>query len=419
MRHGVAKKILIMVGLFVCMAVAGMVQAEEAAISELDFQDAPLRDVLKTLSEIGGRNIVLDASVIDIKCTIYLQDVSWKEAFIAVLRMYNLVGIEDHGFINVLPRLLYDQQQQALRDELDKRRLEERLGEMISVHVMKINNARAEDVKRTLDPLLGESDRPSVDLRTNSLVFTVTDSSLYVIQDIIKELDTETKQVSIRVKMVTVDSASITELGINWSAIKNGNSIDQNTTAVDGKLLVGTYAGTVSGTTINAVLSSLIDKNEANVLSQPQVTTQDNEPAMISSGQQVPIITYDEARNAVVNLQPAITSLTVTPHILADDRILLDVEAVRSTAEGVGIGLKINEERAQVKMIVTDGETAVIGGMQQQQEFDHAMGIPILQDIPLIGQLFKYSKRDYKQTDLHIFITPHILSEFNTDDIGS
>ncbi len=418
MRGATTKHAVFMAGLVLLLLISVGAQAADIPISELDFQSADIRHIMKTLSEIGGRNIVLDKTI-EGDCSIYLKDVTWKEAFVAVLRMNDLVGIEDRGFVKVLPRAAYEQQQEALREELNKRRLEERLGETVSVHVMKIDNARAEDVKRTLDPLLGEADRPSVDLRTNSLVFTVTDSSLAVIQDIVQELDTETRQVNIRVKMVTIDAGSVAELGINWNAIKDGNQITQYTTAEDDKLLVGSYAGTVSGATINAVLATMIDKNKANVISQPQVTTQDNEPAMISSGQQVPIITYDEARNSVINLQPAITSLIVTPHILADDRILLDVEATRSTAEGVGIGLKINEEKAQVKMIVTDGETAVIGGMQQQQESNHDMGIPILQDIPLIGQLFKYSKTDYKQTDLHIFITPNIISELKPEDIGS
>ncbi len=386
---------------------------KDVTISALDFENADIRQVMKTLSIIGGRNIIVDKAV-EGTCSIYLRDVSWKEAFLAVLKMNNLVGIEDRGFVKVIGREVYEAQQTAMRDARDKKLLAERLDSPVNVHVMKIHNARAEDLKLTIDPLLGEGDKPSVDLRTNSLVFTVTDSSYAVIRDIVTELDTETKQVAIEVKMVTVDAGSTSELGINWSAVKDGNKGVQQSISEEGKLLVGTYAGKISGTALEVALATLVDKNQAEVISRPHVTTQDNEPATISSGQQVPIITYDEARNSVVNLVPAITQLTVTPHVLSDNRILMEVAAKRSTAEGVGIGLKINEELANVKMITSDDETAVIGGMRQMQEQKQDSGIPVLQDIPLLGQLFKYTKRVYKRTDLIIFITPHIVTKVET-----
>jgi len=377
-------------------------------ISRLDFENADIRQIMKTLSEIGDRNIIMDKQI-EGTCTIYLSDVSWKEALIAVLKMNDLVGYEERGLIKVMARTDYEAQRKALLDAQKQTKLEMRLEESVSVYVMPIHNARAEDIKATIDPLLGENDQPSVDLRTNSLVFTVTDSSLAVIRDIIKELDTETPQVAIEVKMVTVDAGSVSEIGINWSAIKDGNMGAQTTIGEEGKLLLGTYAGTVSGAALQASLATLIDQNRAEIVSRPHVTTQDNETAIISSGQQVPVITYDESRNTVIELVDATTQLTVTPHVLSDKRVLMEINASRKSAEGVGVGLKINQELADVKMIVTNGETAVIGGMRQMQESKHESGIPILQDIPLIGQIFKYTKRENRKTDLIIFITPHII----------
>ena len=381
-------------------------------ISKLDFEGAEIRQIMKTLSEIGDRNIIVDKNIVE-TCTIYLSDVTWKEAFLAVLKVNDLVAYRDGGFIKVIKAEDFQAQIDALKER-------ERLAKMIkpaSVRVVKIHNARAEDIKATLDPLLSAEDQPSVDLRTNSLVFTVSDSSLAVINQIIEELDTETRQVSIEVKMVTVDASSMTELGINWSALQEGDastSITQTTIGEEGKLLVGKYAGSAGKMDILATLSSLIDRNKAEIISRPLVVTQDNEPASISSGQEVPYITYDEARNTVIELFPASTELVVTPHILSEDRILLDINASRRTAEGVGIGLKINEEQAQVKMITSNGETAVIGGMRQIHESKTDSGIPILQDIPLIGQIFKYSKRETKKTDLVIFITPRIVETVRT-----
>ena len=406
---------LIIVFLALCIAVlssgAGLYAESDSRIRTLDFEEAPIRQIMKTLSEIGDQNIIVDRNIVE-TCSIYLSDITWKEAFLAVLKMNDLVAYMDGGFIKVLKKEDYDTQLNALKE---KERLE-RMTEPARVSVVKIHNARAEDIKATLDPLLSEEDQPSVDLRTNSLVFTVSDSSLAIITEIIDDLDLETRQVSIEVKMVTVDSNSMTELGINWSALNaGGRSITQETIGEEGKLLVGKYAGSAGETQILATLSSLIDQNKAEIISRPHVTTQDNETAIISSGQQVPYITYDEARNTVITLIQANTVLEVTPHILSNDRILLDVLASRRSAEGVAIGLKINQEESQVKMITSNGATAVIGGMRQMRESKYESGIPILQDIPLIGQVFKYSKRETVKSDLIIFITPRIIESIRTE----
>ncbi len=390
----------------------GTTDAPSILISKLDFEEAGIRQIMKTLSEIGDQNIIVDRNITE-TCTIYLNDVTWKEAFLAIMKMNDLIAYRDGGFIKVIKAEDFEAQINALKEI-------ERLAKMVkpaSVRVVKIHNARAEDIKTTLDPLLSAEDQPSVDSRTNSLVFTVSDSSLAIINQIIEELDTETRQVSIEVKMVTVDSNSMSELGINWATLKDGNtatSITQTTIGDEGKLLVGKYSGTAGSMNVLATLASLINKNKAEIISRPLVVTQDNEPASISAGQEIPLVTYDEARNTVITMFPATTELIVTPYILSEDRILLDIDVSRKTAEGVGVGLKINEESAQVKMITSNGETAVIGGMRQIQESKTDSGIPLLQDIPLIGQVFKYTKREMKKTDLVIFITPHIIETVNT-----
>ncbi len=404
--------LLLAVSLLLSTPEAGWCAQDNTAgimISRLDFEKADLRQVMKTLSEVGKRNIILDKAVTG-ECTIYLRDISWREALVAVMKMNDLVAYEDRGFIKVLRREDYDLQQNKLRERLQV----ERRQEPLKVQVIKIHHANARDIKTTLDPLLGKQDAPSVDLRTNSLVFTVSDSSYAVIRDIVSMLDTETRQVSIEVKMVTVDSNSLSELGINWTATRNGNSASQSAITSEDKLLNVKWSSTVSDAIISANLATLIDKNKAEIVSRPHVTTQDNEPATIKTGSQVPIITYDEARNSVIELVDATTALVVTPHILTDDRILLEINASRKSAEGVGIGLRINEELAEVKMLTSNGETAVIGGMRQIQDSKQETGIPILQDIPLLGQLFRYTKRENKKSDLIIFITPRIVGNVDS-----
>jgi len=416
------KKHMVFSALLVCICIVfshgtGICQTDKGMtveISRLDFENADIRQIIKTLAEIGDRNIILDQDITG-ECTIFLKDITWESALLAVLNMKNLVGYEENGYIKVLAREKYDAQINVLKEKQKKLFLEEKMAVPKQVRVIKIHHANAANVKTTIDPLLGAEDKPSVDIRTNSLVFTVSDSSLAVIEDIVKELDTETKQISIEVRMVTVDSGYLSELGINWSAVKGNNSGSQSTITEAGKLIVGKYAGTISNVAIDATIASLIDKNRAEVISRPHITTQDNERATIRSGQQIPKLTYDEARNIITEMIDASTELQVTPHILTDDRILLDVVAARRTGDVVGMGVTINEEKAEVKMITSNGETAVIGGLRQMSDSKTEAGIPILQNIPLIGQMFKYTKIDNKKTDLIIFITPNIVERVKTE----
>ena len=377
-------------------------------IPRLDFENADIRHVMKTLGEIGDRNIILDKEITG-DITVFLRDVTWEAALIAVLNMNNLIGYEENGFIKILTRENYNLQMSVLQDQEKKEIIEEKLAEPKKVEIIKIHNADAANIKLTLDQLLGDEDKPSVDTRTNSLVFTATDSSLFIIKDIVNKLDKETKQVSIEVRMIKVDTGSLTEIGVNWSAVKNDNKAELSTLSEAGKLFVGKYTGTVSDAAFNATIASLIDKDKAEVISRPHITTQDNEPAIISSGQQIPFLSYDESRNVIREMIDATTVLDVTPHILSDERILLDINVKRSSGQPTGLGVTVTVESADLKMITTNGETAVIGGMRRTQDIKQDKGIPILQNIPLLGQLFKYSRIENKKTDLIIFITPNII----------
>ena len=153
----------------------------------------------------------------------------------------------------------------------------------------------------------------------------------------------------------------------------------------------------------------MVDENKADIVAVPHITTMDNTPATISSGKEIPIITRDEAGNTIVTLTEALTSLTVTPHVLSEERIQLDVLARRTSAEGTGLGTVFTTEQADNTVVVSNGETAVIGGMRSRRQVNQFTGIPILQNIPLIGMFFRYTKSETREMDLIIFLTPNIV----------
>jgi type IV pilus assembly protein PilQ len=128
-------------------------------------------------------------------------------------------------------------------------------------------------------------------------------------------------------------------------------------------------------------------------------------------GQEIPMKTLDEAGNVITEMVQVGTQLTVTPHITSEGQILLELEPERSSYEvDPGAGIIINTQRARTSVVVKDGQTAVIGGMTIKDTKKTEKGLPILQDIPLLGNLFKYQRNEVTKKDLIIFVTPHIVT---------
>lgn len=128
-------------------------------------------------------------------------------------------------------------------------------------------------------------------------------------------------------------------------------------------------------------------------------------------GQQVPVKYLDEAGNTVVQMVNAGTELVVKPHISGNGRILLELSPRKESytlQEGVPI---INEQSASTNVVVSNGETVVIAGLTSNETQKNESGIPVLKNIPLLGNLFKRSENSVEKKDLVIFVTPFIIQQ--------
>jgi len=165
---------------------------------------------------------------------------------------------------------------------------------------------------------------------------------------------------------------------------------------------------------IDATLQALETANKANIISNPRITTVNNREASVVVGKQIPLIVQDFAGNAVTQLTTIGIKLNVTPHINTGNRITMDVHpevsdlASQATVQG---GIIINTTMADTRVMVNDGETAVIGGLIRSNESTLKRGIPVLMDIPLLGNLFRSSSATKQKRELLIFVTPKILGE--------
>jgi type II secretory pathway component GspD/PulD (secretin) len=171
-------------------------------------------------------------------------------------------------------------------------------------------------------------------------------------------------------------------------------------------------------------IDALESVNLSDIEASPQIVALDNVPSVIHVGELTPIRTIDAGAGgagggafptAQVAQQQTGVILRTTPHVTPDGQILLEIEAERSAAElaDSDVGFIFRTQRAQTRALVRDGETFVIGGLTQSERVEARSGIPLLQDLPLIGRLFRVHRQQEIQQDLIILVTPTIVRGIN------
>jgi general secretion pathway protein D len=262
------------------------------------------------------------------------------------------------------------------------------------------------------------------DETTNSLLVRASPADWQVVQQAIQALDLRPLQVLIEVVIAEVRRTSDLQLGVSALA-QNANA-----QGVDARLeLEGASAGgfilqimRFGNTDLNAVMSALAASGNVRIVSRPVILAQNNQQARILIGDERPFIqvfrslpTDAAVRDQVVQYRDVGTSLTLIPTINQDGYVNLDLtqEVNTATAEEQFGAPIISTREASTQLFVRDGQTVVIGGLVDRQEIESESGIPLLKDIPLLGNLFKSTRRETSESELFLFLTPHIVA---TDD---
>ena len=382
----------------------------------LDVQGAEVETVLRSIAEFSGKNIVASKEVKG-SVTLRLRNVPWRHALDIVLRTQSLGSVE-RGQTIVISNL-----ETLRKEELERRTAERAQEELLPLYtrIVPVSYANSEEMAKSVEKTLTKRGHIEVDKRTNSLLVTDIEERLETAESMIRSLDTRTPQVEIVARLVDVDHATSRSLGIEWTA----NNLDigesgsrQNITVTPGNVPqpAGTLRfGTVKGFgSIDATLTALETQNKANIISNPRITTVNNREASVVVGQQIPLIVQDFAGNAVTQLTTIGIKLNVTPHINVGNKITMDVHpevsdlSSQATVQG---GIIINTTMADTRVMVDDGQTAVIGGLIRSNESVTQRGVPVLMDIPLVGMLFKSNTTVKQKRELLIFLTPKILGE--------
>lgn len=391
----------------------------------IDLQEADVHTVFRFISDFADINIITSDEVSG-KVTVRLKDVPWDEALGAVLQAKGL-GAQRYGnILRVAPLEKIKSEQQAA---LEAAKAEMDLSEL-QVYVAPLNYAQADELTEQVTSALSTRGSVQVDSRGNQLIIRDLEENIAQIRELLRTLDRANREVSIEARFVEASSTFTRSLGIEWgsaldlsaatgyptgaffpNAISESLNVDLGASGV-GDLLsfnMGSIPGVID---LQARIQALETEGWGKVISSPRVRALDNEEAVVSQGARVPFVADNGTQGNTVQFVDAELELTVTPHITGDNTIFLDISITNDRPD---FGSTINgnpsilTKEITTRVLVPDGDTAVLGGVYSTAESFSTSRIPVLGSIPVIGYLFKNSRRTREQSEMLVFITPRIV----------
>jgi len=413
----------------------------------VNLKDVDLKDFFRLIHEISGLNVVLDP-MIHGTLTIVLDDVPWDQALDIVLKNNDLSRQLDG---NVLRIATVD----TLRKEAENRRAQID-AEALAVDKVTITRflsyAHAKDLLIPLKKFITGRGDIVADERTNSIIVSDIPAVLPQVDRLIQQMDRKTQEVEIEARVVAATRSFArdigVQLGLGWGngttgvggvqgvgtspIIVGGGAVPNPLYPVVGTPATGTQiplfsnlgaTGPSSGLEltnfsnnmrIDMILTAAESRGLLKILSRPRVVTQNNIQAVVKQGVKIPIMTAPSLGSpATATYVDAFLRLTVTPQITSEGTIFLNVD-VENTLPNFGqVDLLGNPElitqQATTQVLVTDGGTVVIGGVIQTNNSLNIAQVPLLGNIPYLGNLFKHRSVQTTNQELIFFITPRIV----------
>ncbi|MFC2303806.1 MAG: type IV pilus secretin PilQ [Neisseria sp.] len=440
----------------------------------LNFQDIEVRAVLQIIAEFTRNNIVVSDGVTG-NITLRLDNVPWDQALDIILKTKGLDKRQSGDVIYVATLdELRNSELSVLKTLKDKADLTPTRIDRIQVQF-----ARATDLKKLIDDaknntkssgnggisnnvdsIISERGSVSVDERTNTLIVNDIPEKIQAVRELVAELDKPVKQVLIDSRIVLTEDNYARDLGarfgvsfINRTSDKlitgSGTSNASTSLAVDvvngtrpltipdlsnrlgvNMPLVGGTSGTpasyglsiLSGDfLVDLELSALQTEGRVEIVSSPRVVTQDGAPAEVWSGTEVPIVTRDDEGKSTLETVTAALRLNVTPRIAPNNMVDMELninndELGNNVSVAGQTSFTKNTSGVKTNVLVDNGETIVLGGVYKQRQAAKTDKVPLLGDIPVIGNAFKKNTREFKKNEMLIFVTPRIVDKQLVDN---
>lgn len=436
---------------------------------KMDFQNVETRRILQLLASYTGVNIVASDKIVG-NISLKLENVPWDQALSVILKTKGLAQRKDGSVIWVAP---IDEMNKYEENEAKSYAQSVTLAPLKTVFVQ-LNYSNAVDVASLISPsaggapqnnqyvgnnyqlmrsslnangdesgtLLSPRGTVTVDARTNTLIINDTLNKIEDIKRVLAQIDIPVRQVMVEARIVHASTDFAKALGVSWGVMKkNGVSMASNTTNL-GKIYNSKWRGedeaiennvnvdlsgavssigtsgiafgliNTTNTLLSLELSALQSEGLGEVLSAPKVMTGDKQAAVIRSGTKIPYQTSSDNNGTSTTFQDAVLELNVTPSITPDGNVQMKLEIHKDT---IGLltsaGYVIDTNKLTTNVLVGNGETVVLGGLYEDSRINSVSKVPLLGDIPYLGNLFRNKSNEVKKQELLIFITPQIIDE--------
>ena len=416
---------------------------------DLNFQDIEVRDVLELIADFKSLNLVASDSVQG-KITLNLNKVPWDQALDIIMRSKGLDMRKQGNILLIAPIEEIAEREQK---EIDSKKKLEELAPL-ETYVARIKYAEAKEIYKFFNApraqangsgqqrsgggggqgstfsILSERGSAIVDERTNTIILTDIGNKIDEFKRLLARIDIPVKQVLIEARIVKAESDFRKELGASWG-LAGSDQVDfslGNSTSGTLEGILATDLGISdpaaafslsylsNNLLIDLELSALESGGFGEIVSQPKVLTADKKKASIKSGVEIPyqaVTNNGDASGAVVETQfkEAVLQLEVTPQITPDNRVIMDILVKQDSIGSFTVNGEpaINVTEITTQALVGNGQTLVLGGIFQSEELTGDQKVPILGDLPLVGNLFKKQMRTRDKREILIFITPKII----------
>lgn len=405
----------------------------------LNFQNIEVRSLLQVIADFTNFNIVTSDTVGG-SLTLRLKDVPWDQALNIIMEAKGL-GMKKNG--NVLWIAPKDEIDERTKRDFEAARNIEQL-EPLRTQGFQINYAKAEELKKQIADNSGNSEASTrflstrgsaiAEPRTNQLFVTDTSSKLEEIANLLKKLDVPVRQVLIEARIVEARDTFGRSLGVKFGggydragrgSIGSGyDSFGTTTNSPFVNLPAGLSTGGTAGTLALSIfnsgltrflsleLSAMEAEGVGKVISSPRLLTADQTQAVIEQGTEYPYTQTAPNGATTIAFKKAVLKLEVVPQITPEGNIIMDLDLNKdSRGETTLQGVAIDTKHIKTQVLVENGGTVVIGGIFEMEETNQVNKVPVLGDIPGVGNLFKSRTRESTKREMLVFITPRMVTD--------
>lgn len=426
----------------------------------LNFQNIEVRSLLQVIADFTNFNIVTSDTVTG-ALTLRLKDVPWDQALQIIMDAKGLGMRKTGSVLWIAPK---DEIDARTKKDFEAAQAIERL-EPLKTQAFQLNYAKASDIIVQLSASGGSgalttrflSERGSAisEPRTNQLFVTDTASKLEEVRLLLARLDVAVRQVLIEARIVEARDSFGRSLGVRLGgtdlrANRNGdggygiggnNRVAFGTsynnavassgaggdTSTNGNFVnlpaslsnvssVGSFALSIFNSAANRFLTLELSAMEADgngrIVSSPRIITADQTKALIEQGTEYPYSVTAPNGATTLAFKKAVLKLEVTPQITPEGNIILDVDVNKdSRGETTSQGVAIDTKHIKTQILIENGGTVVIGGIFELEETNQENKIPLIGDVPVVGNLFKSRTKESTKREMLVFITPKIISD--------